>query len=157
MRQQEYHEIQDIKRNLAFFVVVLLAIMSLMVISADAEEECISWEWIQTGSHLECSGWYCYTVPEYSFVCTEYATEPEKIIPDLPSPIRINITDEVIEEHKEQKTTSIGFSYTFGNNDTDRYQIMKDIGDTRGIYITENIAWSHGLYPSEFEKKYNIK
>jgi len=143
MRQQEYHEIQDIKRNLAFFVVVLLAIMSLMVISADAAQECISWEWVQTGSHLECSMWYCYTVPEYSFVCTGYVPEKEQVIVE---PIQT-----------PQKQTSIGFAYTFGKNDTERYQIMKDMGGTRGIYITENIAWSHGLYPSEFERKYNIR
>lgn len=37
MRQQEYHEIQDIKRDVSLFVVILVAIMCLMVISADAK------------------------------------------------------------------------------------------------------------------------
>ena len=37
MRQCEYHEMQDIKRDLALFVVVLLAIMALMVTSAEAK------------------------------------------------------------------------------------------------------------------------
>jgi hypothetical protein len=152
MRQQEYNEIHDIKRNLAFFVVVLLAIMSLVVISADASEECVGWEWRQTGYHNECSGWYCWTVPEYSFVCTGYSPEPE-----LPAPIRINSTDKNIIPLIEQKPTSIGFSYSFGSNDTDRYQIMKEQHTQRANYIMENIAWSHGLYPDEFEKKYNIR
>jgi hypothetical protein len=150
MRQQEYHELQDIKRNLAFFVVVLLAIMSLMVISADASEECISWEWRQTGSHTECSGWFCWTVPEYSFVCTGYAPEKE------PEPIIIQPTQKEVQK-TEVKPSSIGFAYTFGHNDTDRYQEQKKISNTRAIYIMENIAWSYGLYPDEFEKKYGIK
>jgi len=146
MRQQEYYEIQDMKRDLALFVVALVAFMSLMVIAADASQECISWEWRQTGSHTECSGWYCFTVPEYSFVCTGYAAEPE------PSPEATTTP-----EQPQHKPTTIGFAYTFGHNDTERYQIQKNIGDMRAIYIMENVAWSHGLYPKEFEKKYNIK
>jgi len=133
--------------RLALFVVALVAFMSLMVISADASEECISWEWRQTGSHTECSMWYCWTVPEYSFVCTGYATEPEPIIsPQVTATMQI-----------EQKPTSIGFAYTFGSNDTDRYQTQKKISDMRAIYIMENIAWSYGLYPNEFEEKYDIR
>jgi len=146
MRQQEYNEMQDIKRNMAFCVVILLAIMSLLVVSADASEECISWKWVQTGSHTECSMWYCWTVPEYSFICVGYA-------PDAPEPTPI-ITP---IQAPEQKPTSIGFAYTFGHNDIERYQIEKNISDMRAIYIMENIAWSHSLYPNEFEKKYNIK
>jgi len=37
MRQQEYNEMQDIKRGLSLFVVALIAFMSLMVIAADAK------------------------------------------------------------------------------------------------------------------------
>jgi len=147
MRQQEYNEIQDIKRSLLLFVIGIVSAMCLMVIAADASEECISWEWVQTGSHQECYGWYCYTVPEYNFVCTAYAPEPEPIIKPLapmPTPT-------------EQKITSIGFAYTFGHNDTERYQIEKNIGDMRAIYMMENIAWSNGLYPEEFERKYSIR
>jgi len=146
MRQQEYNEMQDIKRNLALFVVALVAFMGVMVISADAAQECTSWEWRQTGSHTECSGWYCWTVPEYSFVCTGYSHDPETI--------------ETPQAHKlvvEEKTTSIAFAYTFGHNDTERYQIQKEINNTRAIYIMENIAWSYGLSPSEFETKYKIR
>jgi len=37
MRQQEYNEIQDIKRGISLFVIALIAFMSLMVISAEAK------------------------------------------------------------------------------------------------------------------------
>jgi len=137
-----------IHRNIALFVVAVVAFMGMMATIADASDECISWQWRQTGSHTECSGWFCWTVPEYSFVCTEYAPDPEPIItPQTP------LVDKTIKE----KPTSLGFAYTFGNNDTERYQTQKSIGDMRAIYIMENIAWSHGLYPDEFEKKYKIR
>jgi len=154
MRQQEYNEMQDIKRDLALFVVALVAFMSLMVITADAAQECTSWEWRQTGSHPECSGWYCWNVPEYEFVCTAYASEPEPI-PIMP--IGVVVLKENIQEIKEDKATSLGFSYTFGHNDTERYQIQKEINNTRAIYIMENIAWSYGFSPREFETKYKIR
>jgi len=133
--------------NISLFVVAIVSFMGIMAIIADASEECISWDWKQTGSHTECSGWYCWTVPEYSFVCTGYAPEPSPII--TPKEQKIVVVDE--------KPTSIAFAYTFGNNDTERYTIQKNINNTRAIYIMENIAWSYGLTPSEFENKYNIK
>lgn len=130
------------------YIIIILAIFSIIVISADASEECISWEWRQTGFHTECSGWYCWTVSEYSFVCTEYAQETPKEEP-------IIIMPETPRE-PEQKPTSIGFAYIFGNSDVERYQIQKNISDMRAIYIMENIAWSNGLTPKEFEIKYKI-
>ena len=147
MRQQEYNELHDIKRDLMLFVAVIVGIMVLFVISADAAEskECISWKWIQTGSHTECSGWFCWTVPEYSIVCTEYAQEDNPTI----MPGKIIKTDD--------RPTSIGFAYTFGRNDVERYQIQKNISDMRAIYIMQNIAFDNGLTTEQFEKKYNIK
>jgi len=129
-------------------IIMLIALYSMFLISANASEECINWEWIQTGSHTECSSWYCWNVPEYSFICTEYAQDQEPIIP--PHTTTPTMTLQV-------KQTSIGFAYTFGNNDIERYQTQKNISDMRAMYIMENIAWSYGLYTNEFEKKYNIK
>lgn len=161
MRQQEYNEIQDIKRDLTIFVIIIIALMGVMVVSADAAEECISWNWVQTGSHTECSTWYCWNVPEYSFVCTGYAAEPEPTLPITVEPPGIwrNITpaasQEVIQIY--HRPTSIGFAYTFGHNDTERYQIQKNISDMRAIYIMENIAYENGLSMEKFEQKYNIR
>lgn len=135
--------------NILKIILIAILIVTIVPIIANSEEQCILGI-IGYYDKTTCYWGYCYTekVPIYGYICTE----KNPIIPEVPT----NTTVSPTTHETDHKPTTIGFAYTFGHNDVERYQIQKNISDMRAAYIMENIAWSYGLYPEEFERKYNI-
>ncbi|NJD54542.1 MAG: hypothetical protein FIB07_16985 [Candidatus Methanoperedens sp.] len=137
-----------------------LAITILIILSSPttaSAAECLSWKWVQTGSHTECSGWFCWTVPEWSLICTEYAPEITPIPTPTPTPTPTSVQIPV----SQGKVSNGGAIFTFGSSDVNRYKIFQSqlTNNTlvlRANYYMSVIANSYGFTPREFEKKYYL-
>lgn len=128
-------------------IVALIAFMTLVIVPTANAAECISWKWIQTGSHTECSGWYCWSVPEYSIVCTEYAQD---VVIVQPTEEHTSITQ---TPTIQQQGSAV---FNFGSSDVNRYNTFMNQDNSRADYYKEIIANSYGFSPKEFETKYNL-